>query len=99
MKSSVAVRIERVGALLLLLCSGGGLWWLRHKVDLVDASASVRSEQLVHLRVLADRGQQQAVRESRSLAAVVGILDGRSFEWQSRDGISFLVPTMPEVER
>ncbi len=99
MKPSVAVRIERGGALLLLLCSGGGLWWLQHKVELVDAGASARREQLEHLRVLADRGQQQEVCESRSLAAVAGILDGRSFEWQSRDGISFLVPTAPEVER
>jgi len=98
-KCSVAVRIERVGALLLLLCSGGGLWWLQQKVGAVDASASARREQLEHLRVLADRGQQQTVRESRSLAAVAGILDGRSFEWQSRDGMSFLVPVGPEVQR
>ena len=99
MSDSVAVRIERVGALLLLVCSGAGLWWLERKIAAVDAGASARSEQLEHLRVLADRGQQAPVHESRSLSAVSGILDGRSFEWKSCDGIAYLVPTRSEARR
>lgn len=98
MKSSAAVRIERAGALCLLLCSGGGLWWLQTQIVRADAGASARLEQLEHLRVLADSGQQEGVRDPRSLAAVAGILGGRSFTWQERDGISYLVPACERVE-
>lgn len=92
MKASAAVRIERIGALCLLLCSGGGLWWLQTGIGRVDAGASARQEQLEYLRVLADSGQQDGVRDPRSLAAVSGILDGRSFAWRERRGICYLVP-------
>lgn len=88
MKPSAAVRIERFGALALLVAAGVGWLWLDGKIAAVDAGSAARAAQLEQLQVLS----ASRARGGGSLDAVAGLVDGRSLRWRTRNGLAYLVP-------
>lgn len=76
------VRIERLGAIVLLLLSCAGMLWLRCEAAAVEAAAGARREQLDHLLTLSvPRGAGSAA-EEKALQPFAGLLAGHEPVWQ-----------------
>jgi len=75
------VRLERWGALVLLLVSGVGTWWLARHAAVVTSSASARQEQLDYLATLVDRHGVSRAAVPPPLRNLDGLFHGQQLVW------------------